>query len=160
MLSIKEYMKNVNVTKKKYVLNWINQGLIPGVQKTEDGTYMFPDSARRPYSPRYKRKAIPDAKTIRASIVNACIKRYYISASIFHLSESEFNSYITDLIKVGLINRREDDGIVYYDSTAESDKLKGSGVKEIAKKVHEYIVAVGPILSFAASTFTITDILL
>lgn len=158
MLSMKEYMKKVGVTKEEYVINWINQDLIPGVHKNAEGTYLFPESARRPYRARCKERT--NAKTIRASIINACLKQQYISPSTFHLSKSEFESYITDLAKRGLIVQREDDGIVYYDSTTESDKLKGSGVKEIAKKVHECIVAVEPILSVAASTFAITDILL
>lgn len=158
MLSMKEYMEKVGVTKEEYVINWINQDLIPGVRKSTEGSYLFPESARRPYRARCKERT--NAKTIRASIVNACLKQQYISPSTFHLSKSEFESYIADLAKRGLIVQREDDGIVYYGSTAESEKLKGIGVKELAKKVHKCIVVVEPILSVAASTLAIADTLL
>lgn len=152
MLTMKEFMKRVGVTKKKYVIAWVEEGLIPSVQKEGD-TYLFPDSARRPYRSHCKPNS--DAKTIRGSIVNACLKRQHILASTFYLSEGEFKSYVDDLIKAGLITLRKEDGICYYDSTLKSEQFRELGVEKIAKQVHKYICAIEPALSVAASAMAI-----
>lgn len=152
MLTMKEFMKKVGVTKKKYVLDWINEERIPGIQKEGD-TYLFPNSARRPYRSHCKPKS--NAKTIRGAIVNACMKRQHISASTFYLSEGEFESYIEDLIQAELIALRKEDGICYYDSTIKSEQFNELGVEKIAQQVHKYICALEPVLSIAASAMAI-----
>lgn len=150
MINIDQYMKKVGVTKKCYVLDWLQHDLIPGVQKDDKGVYWFPDSARRPYKSRCTPNS--DAKTIRGAIVNACLKRHHISASTFYLSEKEFESYVTDLIRAGLIVQRDEDGIVYYDSTSKCDSLKEGTIKEIVKRVDQYVT---PLLAVAANALTI-----
>ena len=152
MLTMQEFMKKVGVTKKKYILDWIEKELIPGVQKNDD-TYLFPDSARRPYRSRCKTNC--SAKTIRGAIVNACLARQHILPSTFCLSEGEFQSYIDDLIKVGFIVRREEDGICYYDSTLKGEQFSGLGIKEIAGKVHKHICEIEPVLSVTSSALAI-----
>lgn len=153
MIDINQYIKKVGVTKKSYVQKWIDHGQIPGVQKDKDGNYQFPDSARRPYQSRCNSKST--AKVIRGAIVNACLKRQYISADTFSLSEKEFDSYVTDLIRAELIVKREEDGIVYYDSTLKSDSVKGEKASEIVKWVNRCICVLEPVLSIAASTLAI-----
>lgn len=158
MLSMKEFMKKVNISKKRYVLDWIEKDLIPGVQRANNDEYLFPESARRPYIARCSNKA--SAKTIRASIVNACIKRRHISPSTYNLSDSEFESCINDLISCGLIVRREEDGIIYYDSTSKSDAYSNCDIKVIGQKVQELLAVVEPVLSIAASTVAIVSTLM
>ena len=88
-MTIKEFMQKTGVSKKVYVENWIREGLIPGVLKDEKtGELIFPSSARRPYKPRFKSDA--NASTVRASILNACLKREYISSKIYSMSEVKF----------------------------------------------------------------------
>lgn len=152
MLTMKEFMEKVGVTKQAYVLEWIDRKLIPGVQKEGD-TYLFPDSARRPYRSRCKPNC--SAKIIRGAIVNACLKRQHISASTFCLSDGEFESYVDDLIKAELIISRKEDGIYYYDSTLKSEQFSELGVEKIAKQVHKCICAIEPALSIAASAMAI-----
>lgn len=153
MLDINQYMEKVSVTKKSYVQKWIDHGQIPGVQKDKDGNYLFPNSARRPYQSRCTPQST--AKTIRGAIVNACLKRQYISPETFFLSEKEFDGYVTDLIRAELIVKREEDGIVYYDSTLKSDSVKGKKAGEIVKWVNHCISVLEPVLSIAASALTI-----
>ena len=129
-MTVKEYMKRTGVTKRKYVEEWLNKGLIPGVNKdAKTGEYIFPDSARRPYRPRLKPTA--NATTIRASILNACLKREYISCTIYNMSNGEFQSFINNLLKAELISERVEDGITYYDSTPKSDGYRGKSIKAI-----------------------------
>ena len=52
-MTINEYMKKNNVSKKKYVESWLEDDLIPGVTKDKKtGELFFPQSARRTYRPR------------------------------------------------------------------------------------------------------------
>ena len=46
-MTLKNYMKKTGVTKRKYVEEWLDKDLIPGVSKdTQTGEYVFPNSAR------------------------------------------------------------------------------------------------------------------
>lgn len=133
-MTLKDYMKKSGVTKRKYVEDWLEKDLIPGVGKnTQTGEYIFPDSARRPYRPRFKPTA--NATTIRTSILNACLKREYISCTIYNMSNGEFLSFISDLTKAGLIIERIEDGIIYYDSTTKSDGYRGKSISAIRKLI-------------------------
>ena len=58
--------------------------------------------------------------TIRAGMVNACIKRHHISKEIYGMSEGEFSSYIDELVSANLIKTEKENGIDYYDSTLKS----------------------------------------
>ncbi|MCH5198140.1 MAG: hypothetical protein J1E34_04450 [Oscillospiraceae bacterium] len=131
-MNIKDYMRKVGVSKKKYVEVWLEKGLIPGVKEDENtGELFFPPSARRPYRPRLCNSA--KASTIRASILNACLKREYISEKIYGMSKGEFLSFINDLLRSELISVRIEDGITYYDSTIKSDMYEGKSLKAIKK---------------------------
>ena len=133
-MTIREFMVKTGVTKRKYVEKWIEMKLIPGVLKDKNtGEWIFPESARRPYRPRHKTSA--DAMTIRAGMVNACIKRHHISKEIYGLSEGEFSSYIDELISSDLIRIRKEDGIDYYDSTLKSATYEGKSFNTIKKLV-------------------------
>ena len=133
-MNIKEYMKKVNVTKKSTVIKWLNNNLIPGVRFDNiTKEWYFPASARRPYNPRHKPNT--SATVIRASIVNACIKRQYISNDIYNMSIGEFNSFINQLIQARLIMQRIEDNIVYYDSTFKADEFYGKSFYNIKKFV-------------------------
>ena len=133
-MTFKDYMKKTRVTKRKYVDEWLEKDLIPGVSKdSQTGEYIFPNSARRPYRPRLKSNA--NAPTIRASILNACLKREYIFHGIYNMSHGEFLSFINDLLKAELISERVEDGITYYDSTIKSDIYRGKSIKVIRKFV-------------------------
>lgn len=131
-MTLKDYMEKTGVTKRKYVDEWLDKELIPGVVKDKNtGEYIFPDSARRPYRPRFKPTA--NATTIRTSILNACLNREYISCAIYNMSNGEFLSFIGDLTKAGLISERIEDGIIYYDSTTKSDSYRGKSINVIRK---------------------------
>lgn len=141
MMTIKEYMTEVGVSNRKYVQEWIEQDLIPGVIKGDSlEKTQFPDSARRPYRNRWLRAGI-SADKIRAHIVKACLERKHITKKIFKASDGEFNGFIHDLINAGLIRKRVEDGIDYYDSTIMCDSYRGKALIEIKKFVIEAIEA-------------------
>lgn len=141
MMNLHNYMKKVGVTKAKYVERWIEQDLIPGIEKGESLVdTKFPDSARRPYCEGSLKPGLP-ADKIRAHIVKACIQRKHITKDICFASQGEFDCYICDLEKAGLITKRIEDGIVYYDSTLKSDTYNEKSLAVIRKLVCDAIEA-------------------
>lgn len=158
-MTIKEYMKKTNVSKRKYVELWIEDGLIPGVVKDEKtGELFFPESARRPYRARLKPNA--KASVIRASILNACLKQEHISNKTYGLSEGEFSSFINDLLFAGLINERIEDGITYYDSTLKADEYRDKSVKFIEKIVINCLKVVTENAAYGATKAVIENIMI
>lgn len=141
MMNLHDYMRKVGVTKAKYVERWITQDLIPGIEKGESLVdTKFPDSARRPYCEGSLKPGLP-ADKIRAHIVKACIQRKHITKDICFASQGEFDCYICDLEKAGLITKRIEDGIVYYDSTLKSDTYNDEGLAVIRQFVCDAIEA-------------------
>ena len=131
-MTIKEYMAKTGVTKKKYVYDWIEKGLIPGVKQDDNtGEFIFPQSACRPYRPRLRANA--KANIIYTSIVNACLKHQYISADIYGMSSGEFQSFINELIAAELIKERLEDNVIYYDATIKSSKYLNEPFCDIGK---------------------------
>lgn len=147
MIDIKTYMKNVNVTKTKYVYEWIEKGLIPGVVKGNNGELLFPESARRPYRSRCKPNS--DAKSIRGAIVKACIKRQQITPQTFYMSKGEFDKMIHELEDADLISEREEDGVLYYDSTPKCDEYASMNRWKFIENVNHCVI--GPVISCVAN---------
>ena len=141
MIDLKEFMKKVGVTKPRYVQRWIDHDMIPGIIKgdTLDKT-LFPDSARRPYCSRALKTNL-SADKIRAHIVKACIERKHITKEICFASSGEFNGFICDLENAGLILRRVEDGITYYDSTSKSDICQKKSLNAIRDFILDAIKA-------------------
>lgn len=141
MMSLQEYMRKVGVTKTKYVERWIERNLIPGIEQGESlADTQFPDSARRPYCEGSLKPEL-SADKIRAHIVKACIQRRHITKDTCYASQGEFDSYICDLERAGLITKRLEDGIVYYDSTLRSDTYTGKSLQVIRQFVCDAIEA-------------------
>ena len=142
MMSLQKYMRKVGVTKTKYVERWIEQNLIPGIEPGESlADTKFPDSARRPYCEGSLKPEL-SADKIRAHIVRACIQRRHITKDTCYASQGEFDGYICDLEQAGLITKRLEDGIVYYDSTLKSDTYTGKSLQVIRQFVCDAIEAV------------------
>ena len=141
MMDLKEFMKKVDVTKPRYVQRWIDCDLIPGIIKgdTLDKT-QFPDSARRPYF-SHALKPNLSADKIRAHIVKACIERKHITKETCFASSGEFNGFICDLENAGLIHRRIEDGITYFDSTSKSDMCQKKNLNAIKDFILDAIKA-------------------
>jgi len=81
------------------------------------------------------------ADKIRAHIVKACIQRRHITKDTCYASQGEFDGYICDLERAGLITKRLEDGIVYYDSTLRSDTYTGKSLQVIRQFVCDAIEA-------------------
>ena len=137
MMDLAAFKTKCGVTKTKYIKDWIDNDLIPGVKKgpsIEDTR--FPDAARRPYHDRSKIKPTTPATDIRAHIVKACIDKEHITNKMCYMSQDEFKAAINDLVKCGLITIRTEEGIEYYDSTSKCDEL----VKERYKAIRQFVL--------------------
>lgn len=144
-MTIAQFMKKTNVTKKQYVLDWLEAGLIPGARLV-DGVWDIPESARRPYRSRCGVNA--KASTICTAMVNACLQRQHIMAATFpQLDQTEFDAYIAQLAAADLIALRQADGVTYYDSTAKSRTMEGEGWKKLQKFV---VLCLGAVAEHAA----------
>lgn len=142
MRDLKGYMDFVGVSKKKYVDEWIDLNLIPGaVRDIEKGTYSFFDSSRRPYRSGALKAGLT-ADKLRSHIVKAAIKRQHITADACYMSPGEFDAMIDDLAEHDLVQKRIEDGVTYYDSTAKSDEYKNKSLKEIGKFVKDCLAVV------------------
>lgn len=136
MYDKREFMRKTGITKIKYVDRWLDQQLIPGAYlDKEKGEWYIPPSARRPYIARIKPGA--KANTIRASIVKACLKRQHISAKTYFMSPGEFEAMLDELETLGVIRRRIEDGITYFDDTPKSASWQGNSNRQIEKAIHE-----------------------
>ena len=143
MMDIEAYKAKCGISSSRYIEGWLKEDLIPGVRSgpsLED--YFFPDSARRPYRYRGKIKPTTDATSIRAHIVNACIRREHITKEMCFATQGEFNSMIEDLTTCGLISVRVEDNITYYDSTSRSDLYEGKKFSAIKKFVLDALEAI------------------
>lgn len=142
MRDLKGFMNFVGVTKKKYVDDWIDKDLIPGAfRDKEKNTYSFLDSSRRPYRNSGLTPGLP-ADKLRTHIVKAAIARHHIFADMCFASPAEFDSMIDDLINCGLIRRRIEDGITYYDATPKCDAYVNKKLDEVGVFVKECLAVV------------------
>lgn len=142
MMDIDAFKAKCGISSNRYIEDWLEKGLIPGVRSgpsLED--FCFPNSARRPYRYRGKIKPITNASSIRVHIVNACIRREHITKEMCFITQNEFNDMIKDLVKCGLITVRKEDNITYYDSTSKSDLYEGKKLSIIRKFVLDALEA-------------------
>ena len=144
MLTLSEYMKNVGVSKRKYVEDWLSKDLIPGVAKDENtGELLFPNSARRPY----KMCSTYNVNRIYANIIKASSIQRHVTNKTFSLTQSEFESYINALINDGFIQKREEDGVTYYDATRKSKEQRDKKIIDIMKMLTELTTSFVPVLA-------------
>lgn len=144
-MTIAQFMKKTGATKKKYVEEWLEAGLIPGARLV-DGVWDIPESARRPYRSRCGVNA--KASTICTAMVNACLQRQHIMVATFpQLDQTEFDAYIAQLAAADLIALRQADGVTYYDSTAKSRAMEGEKWQKLQKFV---VLCLGAVVEHAA----------
>ena len=157
MMDLKQYMKKVNVSKKKYVDNWIDKGLIPGAERdAETNTYRFPDSARRPYQKGLKGGM--NAERVRTHIVKAALERKYVSAEICFASPGEYQAMVDKLVEADLVQRRIEDGIEYLDSTTKSKAYINRNLEDLHKIVLDDIAALTKAAAEGAVSAVLKDL--
>lgn len=141
MIDLETYKKNNRVRQNRTVQGWLRKRLIPGVinaPSLED--VRFPNSARSPY--RYRSKIKRDTPSVCAHVVNAAVNNEYIDCRMCHIPEIDFNNAIALLLQSDLINVRIEEGVTYYNSTANSEPLSGKHLKEIRQFVLDLSEAV------------------
>lgn len=116
-MNIETFMKNYGLKEKKTVIKWINKALIPGANLSKN---YIPNSARPPYT---KARA-KNVSSIYCSMVKACLERRHILPKLYRLCDDEFNGYIEQLVRAGLITKRTTDNIQYYDATISATQYK------------------------------------
>ncbi|MBR2372400.1 MAG: hypothetical protein IKA90_05990 [Clostridia bacterium] len=124
-MTIEQFAK-IKGKKKKLVVSWVKNGLIPGASLEKN---YIPDSARIPYT-----KA--RAKTSKAryvSMVRASEGFYHILPQLYGICKEEFDAYVQRLVDAGLIARRNTDGVDYYDTVYDSSQTDNFILKAIEK---------------------------
>lgn len=129
-MTIDEFVERNRIKNKKTVCNWIKKGYIPG---SDEKLNFIPDSARMPYIEARAKKA----EAIYNSIVKAACKRKHVFPELYGICDEEFQGYIDELAKAGLIKTRITDGITYYDATLKVVNNDNKFVLEIIKMLSE-----------------------
>lgn len=139
-MTIKEFMNNNGLKNRSTVEKWINDELIPNASIEND---YIPNSARAPYTKARAKKA----ESIYRSILKACRERKHVLPKIYKMSSEEFNQYINQLENAGLINRRTEDGVEYYDVSLYALKLKEEEMNKKITTISNFAVAVSNMCS-------------
>lgn len=92
---------------------------------------IFPIPLEYP-TPKREPKSV---SAIYRSIVQATKRRRHVLPQIYDVCPEEFESYINQLIAVGLIVRRKTDGIVYYDATPKAINADDRTLMQIIRSV-------------------------
>lgn len=122
-MTIEDFMNNFGLKRRKQVLKWIENDLIPGVVKdSQTFEYIIPECARPPYT----QARATTTTAIYKSIVSACIKRKGICAKLYHISDTEFSKYIEDLSESGYIDIKMYNGIPCYYANLKSQDFVSS----------------------------------
>ena len=117
-MTLTEFMKKFNLKNEKTVKKWLEEGLMMGGEKDEQsGKWSLSDLARPPYTKARAR----NTSAIYSSSVRACIQRKSVCAKLYKISEEEFDEYINNLTKVGLISKKIVDGQSYFFATPVSE---------------------------------------
>ena len=124
---------------EKTVETWCEKQWIRGV-KCIDGKYDIPASVKRPYN---KRRAQGDA--IYTSIIKGVLGGYDVTASLYDLSEAEFEKYIQQLKDAGVVDTYIDKNtkVEYLCRTLKSNdfsKLRKNKVKSALKELKPQII--------------------
>lgn len=139
-MTIKEFMRNNGLKNRSTVEKWINDELIPNASIEND---YIPNSARVPYTKARAKKA----ESIYRSILKACRERKHVLPQIYKMSSEEFNQYINQLENAGLINKRTEDGVEYYDISLYALKLQKEEINKIIVTISNFAVAVSNVCS-------------
>lgn len=126
-MTIEEFAKKKNKSLET-VLLWIYQGKIPLASVDND---FIPDSARIP-CPKSSAKS---SGAILCSIVKASSKLMHVCANTYNICEDEFNGYVDQLIKAGLLVKRVSDNVSYLDATIEAERIKQNFILDCIERV-------------------------
>lgn len=118
-MTIKEVANKFDV-KESTVVNWCTKRFIRGVKQDSTGTFVIPESVKKPYT---KNRSKGDA--IYTSIVKGTLKGFDVTASLYGLSDAEFEKYIQQLTDAGVIDSYIDElsGIEYLCRTLKSSEF-------------------------------------
>ena len=146
MMTILEFQNKCKKSAKT-IRRWLELGYIPGAKySSETGEWMIPSYARPPYTGTRAKTA----QSIYVSIVEASNKRCHVFPELYHLDSSEFNHYIDELVKAGLICCRTVDGITYYDATLKSHEYASESKTKLRKMICECLESISKGVTSAA----------
>lgn len=126
MINIETFMRNNDIKKRKTVEDWIAKGLIPGANAE---THEVPNAARIPYTKARAKSTL----SIYWSILQATRERKHVMPRLYNLTQAEFDYYIRQLVSVGYINVRIEEGITYYDCTINGSTCTQKTLIELFK---------------------------
>lgn len=131
-MTIEQFMKNNRIKRKETVIKWIKNDLIPGAILEDD---FIPNSARVPYT----RARARNVQGVYVSIFNAANTRKHVLPKLYGIGFEEFEHYITQMERAGLIERRITDEITYYDVTINAEKPSRKFILDAIKSVSQGI---------------------
>ena len=135
-MTIDEFMDSFNINKKSIVLKWLESNLIPGSYK--NGEWVIMNLARPPYT----RARAKNASSIYISIVKACNMRKGVCAKLYKITEEEFDVYIAELMKAGLIITKKECETNYYFATPKSESFikDDKGLKKYINSICKTVI--------------------
>lgn len=118
-MNIKEVASKFNVAEST-VEGWCTKRLIRGVKQDSMGDFVIPESVKRPYT---KNRSKGDA--VYTSIVKGTLKGLDVTASLYGLSDAEFEKYIRQLTDAKVIDSYIDElsGVEYLCRTLKSSEF-------------------------------------
>lgn len=142
-LTIEEFANN-NDVKRKTVIKWIEQEYIPGANIENN---YIPNRALPPYSEARARTS----KAIYKSILDAVRKRRYVLPKLYNITQEEFDVYIEQLEKEGLIEVKVFDNIEYYYATYKLIHSDEEDLKKTIRNILRIAVTAIPTISTIAA---------
>ena len=120
---------------EKTVITWCDKNYIRGLQRNSEGEYVIPSSVKQPYTGSRSK-----GDAIYTSIVKGTLNGFDVTASLYGLSENEFERYVDQLKTAGVIDSYIDENtrIEYLCRTLKSSefsKLNRNKIKSFLKAV-------------------------
>ncbi len=121
--------------KENTVLDWCKKNYIRGLDTDAEGNYIIPKSVKKPYTGSRSK-----GDAIYTSIVKATLKGLDVCPELYNMSCAEFEKYINQLKKAGVIDTYIDSEtqIEYFCHTLSSSdfsKLSKNRIKAFFKSV-------------------------
>lgn len=140
-MNITEAAEKFNKTKET-VKRWCENNYMRGVKKDNKGEYIIPQNAREPYTADTR----SEGDAIYTSIVKATLKQLDVTVALYKMSQSEFDTYVKQLLEIGVINEFTDEetGIVYLCKTLKSTEFSKLRKNRVKKTINELLKDVRP----------------
>lgn len=103
-MNVNEYRRQIGISKSKYVLDWIENGYLPGVKDPETGVIDIPSDMPRPYKSNGRTRKV---SKLMEEIIKAADSQQSLYPQMFPLiREDTFTRTIESMIECRIISRQ------------------------------------------------------